>query len=143
MSFLRKNKGFTLIELVIVLAIAALILAAILLAVGGAQKGQRDSQRKGDAGRILAAAEAQAGNSAGVFPADGVGPSATYFSGTDPNGSAYTFSTAAASATGNVQYRASADCTGNTPTVNASLGARVVAVGIYQEQGGVYCVTNK
>lgn len=143
-NLLKKDKGFTLIEVVLVLAIAGLLLVVVFLAVGGAQKARRDSARKNDAGRILAAAEQQASNSAGVYPADGVGPASTYFSGSDPDGNAYSFAATAPTAAGVVQYRASADCTGNTPTVVATLGARVVAVGIYQEQGGgVYCVTNK
>ena len=55
---LRKDKkGFTLIEVVIVLAIAALILVIVFLAVQGAQKSQRDNANKQMAGRAIAAAQ--------------------------------------------------------------------------------------
>lgn len=68
MSILKKNsKGFTLIELVIVLAIAALILAGILLAVRGAQQSRRDTQRKDDAGKIGANIEQAASNYDGNY----------------------------------------------------------------------------
>lgn len=69
MSVLKKNKkGFTLIELVIVLAIAALILAGIFVAVTGAQKSRRDTQRKNDAGNIAALMEQSASNANGNYP---------------------------------------------------------------------------
>lgn len=55
MSRIKSTKGFTLIELVIVLAIAALILAGVLIAVGGAQRSQRDTARKNIAGRLASA----------------------------------------------------------------------------------------
>ena len=46
MKSLRNNeKGFTLIEIVIVLAIAAGIILVVLLAVGNAQRGNRDTKR--------------------------------------------------------------------------------------------------
>src|SRR4051812_20141168 len=69
MSALQKdNKGFTLIELVIVLAIAALILAGVLIAVSGAQKSRRDTQRKDDASKIASYLEQYASNNSGSYP---------------------------------------------------------------------------
>ena len=44
-----SNKGFTLIEIVIVLAIAALIMVIVFLAVQGAQRSQRDTATKNNA----------------------------------------------------------------------------------------------
>ena len=49
-----KKKGFTLIELVIVLAIAALIMVIVFLAVGGAQRAQRDRATQDAAGKVIA-----------------------------------------------------------------------------------------
>ena len=63
----QQSKGFTLIELVIVLAIAALVLAAILLAVGGAQRSQRDTTTKNSAGRLASALQNFASNNGGSF----------------------------------------------------------------------------
>lgn len=67
---LTNKKGFTLIEVVIVLAIAALIMVIVFLAVQGAQRSQRDNKLKADAGRVLAAAEQYASNNTGAYPAD-------------------------------------------------------------------------
>lgn len=63
----RQPKGFTLIELTIVMAIAALILAGVLLAVGGAQRSQRDASRKSLAGRTATAINSYASNNSGDF----------------------------------------------------------------------------
>jgi len=64
------KKGFTLIEIVIVLAIAALIMVVVFLAVQGAQRGQRDQFRKDTANRILSSAQAYRGNNSGSAPAN-------------------------------------------------------------------------
>ena len=64
------KKGFTLIEIVIVLAIAALIMMVVFLAVQGAQRGQRDQFRKDTANRVLSSAQAYRGNNSGAAPAN-------------------------------------------------------------------------
>lgn len=71
MSNIKNKKGFTLVEIVIVLAIAALILAAILIAVAGAQQSRRDSARRDAAGAIGALLEESAGNNNGNYPDNG------------------------------------------------------------------------
>ena len=60
--FWRKYKasqprGFTLIEIVLVLAIAGLLLMIVFVAVSGAQKSRRDFQRKNYAARVAASLE--------------------------------------------------------------------------------------
>ena len=67
-NLLKKEKGFTLIEIVLVLAIAGLLLVIVFLAVSGAQKSRRDSQRKNDLSRIAAQLESYASNANGVYP---------------------------------------------------------------------------
>jgi len=79
MLMLRKRDGFTLIEIVLVLAIAGLILVIIFLAVAGAQRGRRDAQRKRDLARIEAQLESYAANHNGQYPA--VNSSSTGFTG--------------------------------------------------------------
>lgn len=64
----KRYQGFTLIEIVIVLAIAALIMIVVFFAVAGAQRGQRDQVRKDAANRVLAAAENYRSNMQGVPP---------------------------------------------------------------------------
>lgn len=65
---LKASKGFTLIEVVIVIAIGALIILVILQAVSSAQRSQRDSTRRQEAGQIAAALEQYAANNGGVYP---------------------------------------------------------------------------
>lgn len=77
------NKGFTLIEIVIVLAIAALIMVIVFLAVQGAQRSQRDTATKNNAARTLAAAEQYASNNSGDYP-DNVAAFSTYLTGITP-----------------------------------------------------------
>ncbi len=64
----KLKRGFTLIEIVIVLAIAALIMVVVFLAVQGAQRGQRDQQRKDLAARALSKFEEYKGNNNGSVP---------------------------------------------------------------------------
>ncbi len=65
---LAKRKGFTLIEIVIVLAIAALIMVIVFLAVQGAQRSRRDTQTKNNVNRIIALAENFASANNGAYP---------------------------------------------------------------------------
>ena len=48
----EKAKGFTIIEVVLVLAIAGLIFLMVFVALPALQRGQRDAQRKSDLTRI-------------------------------------------------------------------------------------------
>jgi prepilin-type N-terminal cleavage/methylation domain-containing protein len=66
-NLLKKDKGFTLIEIVLVLAIAGLLLVIVFLAVSGAQKSRRDSQRKNDGARLLDQIESYASNNSGSY----------------------------------------------------------------------------
>ncbi|MEO7617476.1 MAG: type II secretion system protein [Candidatus Saccharibacteria bacterium] len=66
----KESKGFTLIEVVIVLAIAALIILVVLQAVGAAQKANRDTTRKNEAARMVSLLEQYASNNGGKYPAD-------------------------------------------------------------------------
>jgi prepilin-type N-terminal cleavage/methylation domain-containing protein len=66
---LKKNnsKGFTIIEVMIVLAIAALILLIVFLAVPALQRSSRNTQRKNDVGRIGSAATTIVSNGNGLM----------------------------------------------------------------------------
>lgn len=52
---LNNEKGFTIIEVLIVLAIAGLIMIIVFLAVPALQRNSRNTQRTNDASRIVAA----------------------------------------------------------------------------------------
>lgn len=77
---LTNQKGFTIIEVLIVLAIAGLILLIVFLAVPALQRNSRNTQRKNDIGRIGGASTEFVSNNNGTLPALGA---ATL--GTTPN----------------------------------------------------------
>ena len=65
----RKNKeGFTIIEVVLVLAIAALIFLMVFIALPALQRNQRDTARKTVLGKITSALTSYQGNTRGSFP---------------------------------------------------------------------------
>ena len=61
----KNNKGFTIIEVMIVLAIAGLILLIVFLAVPALQRSSRNTQRKTDIGSIGSAATTVVSNNNG------------------------------------------------------------------------------
>lgn len=63
-----NNKGFTIIEVVLVLAIAALIFLVVFLAVPALQRSQRDQQRRSDLGRLQTAIVNYTSNHQGSLP---------------------------------------------------------------------------
>ena len=67
---LRKNKesGFTIIEVMIVLAIAGLILLIVLLAVPALQRNSRNTQIKNDAANIVGAISTFVTDNDGAIP---------------------------------------------------------------------------
>lgn len=62
-----KQKGFTIIEVLIVLAIAGLILLIVFLAVPALQRNSRNTQRKNDVSRVLGAAQEVINNNQGAM----------------------------------------------------------------------------
>ncbi len=64
----KNSNGFTIIEVLIVLAIAGLIMAVVLLAVPGLQRSQANSAAKQDATHIAAAASTWSSNNNGLVP---------------------------------------------------------------------------
>lgn len=72
----KDNKGFTIIEVLIVLAIAGLILLIVFLAVPALQRNQRNSARNSEAARISAMVTECLANRNGVIAscdANGIG----------------------------------------------------------------------
>jgi prepilin-type N-terminal cleavage/methylation domain-containing protein len=155
-NLLKKEKGFTLIEIVLVLAIAGLLLVIVFLAVSGAQRSRRDTQRKNDLSRIAAQVESYASNNGGKYPtpdaAAGTGfqvvlaPAGAYnlSNANDPSsGNTYTYAgkvVPSGSTSAGVLYTIGAAgvlaCNGDTMT-----GARNFKVEMSLEQG-VACVDN-
>lgn len=62
----KRNEGFTIIEVMIVLAIAGLIMLIVFLAVPALQRNQRNTSRKNDISRIGAAINEWGSNNRGA-----------------------------------------------------------------------------
>ena len=67
---MSMKRGFTIIEVVLVLAIAGLIFLVVFLALPQLQRSQRDSTRKSMAQRAVAALTQYASNNSASFPAE-------------------------------------------------------------------------
>lgn len=68
MNISQKGKGFTIIEVVLVLAIAGLIFMMVFIALPALQRNQRDTARKSDVGAVASAVSTYSGNNRGKFP---------------------------------------------------------------------------
>jgi prepilin-type N-terminal cleavage/methylation domain-containing protein len=75
-----KQKGFTIIEVVLVLAIAALIFLMVFIALPALQRNQRDQARKTFQSKVSSAVTTHQSNKRGVSPATGEALSG-YFDG--------------------------------------------------------------
>ena len=150
----KKNEqtGFTIIEVVLVLAIAGLIFLIVFLALPQLQRSRRDTQRKSDAGRFLAALENYAGNNSGDYPdmasdTDLASFVSVYLDGEfiDPSGTAYSLTTTRPMSDGGLDYQKDATCAGGQDAVGnsgSSTNDRQIAVVVYQESGGTACQDN-
>lgn len=159
---MRKHKGFTIIEVVLVLAIAGLIFLMVFIALPTLQRSQRDTQRKRDIDRLYDATNRWLANNRGKSLANSEfvgGMNALRDNGylgrasefKDPDGQLYTVGWGEVgvvpinrkNSTGShtMIYRfANAQCDGEN-TVHKS-GANSFAISIVLEGGGVYCVSN-
>ena len=64
----NKQSGFTIIEVVLVLAIAGLIFLMVFVALPTLQRNQRDTQRKQDLSRVITAIASYTQNTKGQLP---------------------------------------------------------------------------
>jgi prepilin-type N-terminal cleavage/methylation domain-containing protein len=64
----KEQKGFTIVEVMIVLVIAGLILLIVFLAVPALQRNSRNTQYKNEASQIMAAANEFSNNNSGKVP---------------------------------------------------------------------------
>ena len=136
-NILKTEKGFTLIEIVLVLAIAGLLLVVVFLAVGGAQRSRRDAQRSSDVARVAAVLETYASNTDGAYPGNQnkfnlalTGPYKVANANDPLTGSVYTY------------LGLAAPVSGTSAGLSYTLTGRIYKVCISLEQGQK-CVTNK
>lgn len=172
MNIRKKENGFTIIEVVLVLAIAGLIFLMVFIALPALQRSQRDTQRKSDIGRALTAVTNYASNNRGAVPAQSTTATNALVSSyltvnndsfVDPSGQgtvipgvagAYAFNTTNAAtgalnggfstATQNVIYYAVGRVcnAGGGNLAPTAAGTRKVTMRIYLEGGGVFCQNN-
>lgn len=84
-----KQKGFTIIEVVLVLAIAALIFLMVFIALPALQRNQRDTARKQELGKVISAITTYQSNNKGKSPttsAEDLDAFAKYVDGTAKSG---------------------------------------------------------
>ena len=166
------KRGFTIIEVVLVLAIAGLIFLMVFIALPALQRNQRDTQRKNDMGRVSTALVNYTNTNRGSLPEDYTKFEAQYLvtagdSFIDPAGAApgsdatsYTFTaaldgseltktysgsgsgTAAVGGSQNTIYYTPGYACGSTSATVVSGGSRKVAFRMALEGGGYYCVSN-
>ena len=117
---LKKNnsEGFTIIEVMIVLAIAGLIILIVLLAVPALQRNARNTSLKNDASAISAGVSEFKSNNDGTAPTTVTTTSVSGAAGTAPaavklSGGASVTATTTPTA-GNIGYKIGAACPGST-----------------------------
>jgi prepilin-type N-terminal cleavage/methylation domain-containing protein len=160
MNTQRKEKGFTIIEVVLVLAIAGLIFLMVFIALPALQRSQRDTQRKSTVSSILTQITNYTTNNRSSIPTSLVTPNSSgksfvqnYLGGTnattagtdyqDPSVGPFTFNAAGTppTATGQIGYAPSAICGSDGNTTTGTI--RQFAVTVFLEsQSTPYCVDN-
>lgn len=151
MNKLKNGKGFTIIEVVLVLAIAGLIFLLVFLALPALQRGQRDTQRKSDLGRFTSQVTAFESNNQGQLPTNWATFTTQYMTAnnqtwSDPSGGATYAITqqpainALVPGVGQIFIYINARCDPSQASgLNTGSGTRSYAVKAYQEQGGFTC----
>lgn len=155
----HKDGGFTIIEVMIVLAVAGLIMAIVLVAIPQLQRNTRNSARRDIMGRIKTEIDSYAGNNNGKIPQSSTDLSSfttrylngvdikdpqsgsdmglTYLTTAPPNGVPQN---ANLPAIGAINYRDNKSCDGEAL---ASGNGRTYALWTQLEGGAVYCLDNQ
>ncbi|HEY8992654.1 MAG TPA: type II secretion system protein [Candidatus Microsaccharimonas sp.] len=156
-----RKQGFTIIEVVLVLAIAGLIFLMVFIALPALQRNQRDTQRKNDMGRLSTALVNYTNSNRGTLPTNYTTFTTQYLiTGGDtfidpagaPSGSnatSYQFTaldnqelTKSYSESQNTIYYTTGYACGDTSSTVVTGGSRKVAFRMALEGGGYYCVSN-
>jgi prepilin-type N-terminal cleavage/methylation domain-containing protein len=156
MKIQQKEKGFTIIEVVLVLAIAGLIFLMVFIALPALQRSQRDTQRKNDLSRMVTALNSYQSNNRGSIPTT-VAAWGTFVTNylrvsgdtfTDPNGTDYIVSTTQAlpaqftAASPVIRVTTGSTCSSTEGLLTAGAGARKVAFQMRLEGNGIACENN-
>jgi len=144
----QKEKGFTIIEVVLVLAIAGLIFLMVFIAYPALVRNQRDTQRRDDVSRFVSQLNSYATNNRGAIPSENkINDFLTSYMKSGDNqfkdpqtGEDYTVSTGNAT-TSNIQYQTNAHCNGEE--IANGGGTRQAAIRIQLEGSGYFCQNAK
>ena len=121
-----KQLGFTLIELMVVVAIIAILMSGGILAFTNAQQNARDARRRADLDAISKAMEQYYQNNNGQYPASNGGITSYFPSNTppvDPQGSSYTITYTATAGQGFCACAQLERTTKGNASNNGSIGA--------------------
>jgi len=147
----NKEKGFTIIEVVLVLAIAGLIFLMVFIALPALQRSQRDTQRRDDVSKFVSQLSQYSTNNRGSLPKDSdinsfvtsyMKPSDGEFN--DPTtGNVYTMRTGVGvtPGEGEMQYALNAKCNGEDVTSGGT--SRQAAIRVKLEGSGYFCQNAK
>lgn len=154
-----KAEGFTIIEVVLVLAIAALIFLLVFLALPALQRNQRDTQRRSDLGRMMSQIQSYQSSNNGNVPTSSAALT-TFKTGyltvgsegfRDPRGNDYNTVYGIPSASSpvinegtaeQIYFSSAAKCNGETMVAVAG-SPRSAAARLDLEGGGWYCLDNQ
>ncbi|MBR5939181.1 type II secretion system protein [Candidatus Saccharibacteria bacterium] len=156
----KKHDGFTIIEVVLVLAIAGLIFLMVFIAWPALQRSQRDTQRRNDMARFLSQLSSYQTNNNGMVPSGENGDKFTDFRDkyllvggdkwNDPStGETYkinqrrctkTDCTNYSSESNDLQVYYNATCDGENPVYKQ--GVNNIAITLKLEGSGIYCGHN-
>lgn len=157
---IKAKKGFTIIEVVLVLAIAGLIFLMVFVALPALQRSQRDTQRRDDMGRFISQLAQYQTNNNGNVPSDYADFISKYLkaggdSFVDPSGAEYTVTVTDCTnestcklpndttndyTNGTIRLYTNATCNGESPSY--SKGSRKIAITYKLEGAGTYCGHN-
>lgn len=136
----KDNKGFTIIEVLIVLAIAGLILLVVFLAVPALQRNSRNTQLRSAVSTIAGGFNEYVANNNGSLPPT---PGFTIVSGTALIGGANTVKVAGGIVTTDITFNPGKKCVGNNATSSSPPNNREFAFTFSVETGNgttVQCI---
>lgn len=147
MKLQTKEKGFTIIEVLIVLAIAGLIMLIVFLAVPALQRNSRNTQRRNDVSGMLGVYQEAVNNNNGAVPASCNGSTAgcwvqnTKLSNYDNNSANVTFykdttfTAHAAPTIDQVVIQSFAKCVNNAPAATNATSRSVTVTFLVETNG--------
>ena len=157
MTNIKSKKGFTIIEVVLVLAIAGLIFLMVFVALPALQRSQRDTQRRDDLARVATAITQYQTNNNGKTPTSGTATGSSFITNylggaefKDPDGEAYVIVFKGNASSDDITLSTwsheihvynKAQCDGEK--VDKSSNANDYAIQFKLEGSGTYCADNK